>query len=72
MTKSGIDTTTFGSHSARAAAVSKAKMNLVPVNEILCKAGWSNEKTFGRFYDKRVNNKERIGLKMECSRLNKR
>ena len=54
MLKAGINITQFGAYSVRAAAVSKAKVKGVPVGDILQKAGWSNEKTFARFYHKPV------------------
>ena len=41
---------TFSAHSVRAASTSKAKTNLVPVDNILKVAGWSNAETFARFY----------------------
>jgi hypothetical protein len=28
--------------------------NAVPIDEILKKAGWSNVKTFAKFYDKKI------------------
>ena len=54
MDKAGIDITRFGAYSVRAAAVSKAKDKGVPVSDILMKAGWSNESTFARFYNKPI------------------
>jgi hypothetical protein len=44
----------FGAHSARSAAVSKANLNGVPIQEIMKKAGWSNQSTFAKFYNKKV------------------
>ena len=41
-----VDTTIFKAHSVRAASVSKAKGNFVPVDDILTKVGWSNVETF--------------------------
>lgn len=54
MVKAGIDVTRFGACSVRAAAASKAKVKGVPVGDILLRAGWSNEKTFARFYQRPV------------------
>lgn len=54
MKYSGIDTNIFKAHSVRSAAVSKAKSNSVPISTILKTAGWSNVKTFAKFYDKEV------------------
>ena len=45
---------TFSAHSVRAASTSKAKTNLVPVDNILKVAGWSNAETFARFYKKPI------------------
>ena len=54
LSRSGIDTKIFGSHSVRSASTSKAKINAVPLESILQKAGWSNVKTFAKFYDKKI------------------
>ena len=54
MFEAGIDIDTFKPHSTRAAAVSKAKQELVPVDDILQVAGWANETCFKRFYDKAI------------------
>ena len=48
----GIDGNVFKPHSTRAAATSAAKRKGVIVSDILNVAGWSNEKTFARFYNK--------------------
>ena len=45
---------TFSAHSVRAASTSKANANLVPVDNILKVAGWSNAETFARFYKKPI------------------
>ena len=49
-----IDIQKYGSHSVRSAATSKAKGNSVPMKDILQKAGWSNLKTFAKFYDRNI------------------
>jgi hypothetical protein len=54
LNRSGINTKIFGSHSVRSASTSKTKSNAVPIDEILKKAGWSNFKTFAKFYDKKI------------------
>lgn len=54
LNRSGIDTKIFGSHSVRSASTSQAKSNVVPIDEILKKAGWSNVKTFAKLYDKKI------------------
>ena len=48
----GIDVARFKPHSTRAAATSAAHCKGVKVADILKVAGWSNEKTFARFYNK--------------------
>ena len=52
--RSGIDTKIYGAHSVRAASTSRAKLKAIPVQEILEKAGWSNERTFSKLYDKNI------------------
>ena len=49
-----LDVETFTPHSTRSAATSKAKQACVPIQNILKHAGWSNERTFDRFYNKPV------------------
>ena len=56
MISSGIDCNTFKTHSIRSAVTSKAKCQSVPIVEIMKVAGWSNTKTFGKYYDKPMNN----------------
>ena len=50
----GIDSTVYGGGSVRAAAVSKARANAVPLATIMGKAGWTREGTFARFYNKEI------------------
>ena len=54
MTRAGVDISIYKPHSVRTAAVSKAKSNMVPIDEILKTAGWSSERTFAKFYDKNI------------------
>ena len=56
MRKSGIDISIFKPHSCRAASVSHAKKTGVQIGSILRTAGWSNDCTFRRFYNKPVSN----------------
>lgn len=44
----------FPSHSVRSAAVSKASAKFVSVDKVLKVAGWSNAKTFAKFYEKPI------------------
>ena len=48
----GIDIYVFSSHSTRAASTTKAKSSGLSLVEINKAAGWSNSRTFARFYDK--------------------
>ena len=57
--KAGIDRC-FTSHSTRAAASSMAKLKGVPLPTIMKSAGWSNAKTFARFYDEPLTGKAKI------------
>ena len=53
---SGIDVTNFKPHStrSRSASTSKAKLNDVPLSDILDRARWKSESTFAKFYDKKI------------------
>ena len=53
MIRAGVSDT-FTPHSSRSAVVSKANLRGVPIKEILSKAGWSNQSTFTKFYNKKV------------------
>ena len=53
--RSNIDIQTYGAHSTRAASTSAACKQL-SVNDILKSAGWTNEKTFAKFYHLNVQN----------------
>ena len=48
----GIDTEKFGSHSTRAASTSAAANHGASLVSIMKAAGWSNQKTFSKFYNK--------------------
>ena len=50
----GIDTQVYKSHSTRAAATSTANKLQVPIDDILKVAGWANERTFRKFYNKPI------------------
>lgn len=52
MKSAGVDVKKFKPHSTRAAATSAANKHGVPVSQILQTAGWSNEKTFRKYYNK--------------------
>lgn len=53
MTRGGIDVKKFSSHSVQSVAGSKASAKFVSVDTIFKVAGWSNAKTFAKFYKKR-------------------
>ena len=48
----GLDVTKFKSHSVRAASTSFLAHNSCKIKDIMLSAGWSNEQTFQRFYNK--------------------
>ena len=51
----GIDTAKYSGHSTRGASASAAKRCGVPINLILRQAGWRNEGSFAKFYDKSLD-----------------
>lgn len=55
MGHAGIDVNMFKPHSTRAACTSAAKNKGVPLQSILKTAGWKQESTFRRFYNKPIN-----------------
>lgn len=54
MEKAGINVEKFKPHSTRAASTSSARDKGVPLKCIMKAAGWSQENTYRRFYDKPV------------------
>ena len=52
--KCGIDTKRYTAGSIRSASVSKAKALNVPIATIMAKAGWTQEATFAKFYNKDI------------------
>ena len=55
MILAGVDCSVYKPQSIRSAAVSKAKSIMVPIDDILKTAGWSSERTFAKFYDKKID-----------------
>ena len=53
---SGIDINKYSSYSSRSAASSKAKLNGMSLRHIVASAGWSQEATFAKYYDKPIDN----------------
>lgn len=60
LSASGIDTDKYKAHSTRSASTSAAFYQGIPIQTIMNAAGWTNECTFRRFYQKEVQN-ETIG-----------
>ena len=56
MASAGIDINIFNAHSVRSASVLVAGDPFVPVKDME-RAGWSNESTFQKFYNKPVANR---------------
>ena len=54
MELAGVDTTTYKPHSTRAASTSALETSSVPISDILNAAGWTQEETFRKFYNKPV------------------
>ncbi|XP_064637118.1 uncharacterized protein LOC135493595 [Lineus longissimus] len=61
MKEAGVDTDIFSPHSVRGAATSKAKLAKVAIATILKTAGWSGERTFAKFYDKKIVHEGQFG-----------
>ena len=61
MMSAGIDTKNYTTHSSRSAASSYAKAKGVSLEKVVEACGWSNEKTFARFYDKSILTDVNIG-----------
>ena len=55
MLNSGLDITEYKAHSVRTAAVSNAFAANIPVEDIISQAGWVNEKTFQKWYQKPIH-----------------
>ena len=58
----GIDTSKYSAHSTRSASTSAAKGNNISIPTIMKIAGWSQESTFTKFYDKPVALERILGL----------
>ena len=55
MRLAGVDVNIFSPHSTRAASTSKAnRSGTVRLGTILKTAGWTNARTFAKFYDKPI------------------
>ena len=54
MTMSGLYLDQFKAHSTRSASTSAAQRALVPMQDILDRAGWSSAQTFAAYYEKKI------------------
>ena len=61
LAESGIDTQTFSAHSTRSAATSLAKTKGLSISDIAKAAGWCNDHTFARHYNKPIANNTNFG-----------
>jgi integrase len=59
MSNAGIDKS-FGPHSTRAASTSKASLHGIPLQTIIRTAGWTNAKTFEKYYKKPLPDQKSI------------
>ena len=60
----GIDTSKYSAHSTRSASTSAAKGNSISIATIMKSAGWSQESTFTKFYNKPVEPRENFGAEL--------
>ena len=60
----GIDTSKYSAHSTRSASTPAAKGNNISIATIMKSAGWSQESTFTKFYDKPVAPRENFGAEL--------
>ena len=61
MSRAGIDTSQYKSHSTRGASASYLTSKHVDVKDIMRSAGWSKEETFRRFYNFEHNSTFKYG-----------
>jgi len=62
LSSAGINTGQYGAGSTRAAAASKACEGGIPIDVLLKAAGWSNSRTFAKFYQKPIAEDDEKGL----------
>ena len=63
--KSGIDTSTFETHSTRPTSTSKADLQGASIEDILKRGSWPNKSTWQRFHDKNIVEEGKIFQEME-------
>ena len=66
LSKSGVNTVTFTAHSTRSASSSTASKNLSLV-QIAKAAGWSNVRTFAKYYDKPIEENYGSAVLKSCN-----
>ena len=66
MHKAGINTVIYGAHSTKAASTSAAHRKHIDTNKILAAAGWTNETTFSKFYNKTIVDVTKSMAKTYC------
>ena len=59
--KAGIDISIFSAHCVRSASTSAAKKEGLPIEILMSAVGWSNESTFERSYNKKLDNTLNFG-----------
>ena len=64
LVNAGIDTSKYSAHSTRSASTSAAKGNSISITTIMKSAGWSQESTFTKFYQKPVEPRENFGAEL--------
>lgn len=68
--QAGIDTSKYSAHSTRSASTSAAKVNSVSVDTIMKSAGWTQESTFAKYYNKPVVAQNNFGTELLKAVLN--
>lgn len=70
--QAGIDTSKYSAHSTISASTSAAKVNSVSVDTIMKSAGWTQESTFAKYYNKPVVAQNNFGTELLKAVLNER
>lgn len=58
----GIDISVYGAHSTRSASTSHLKARGIDVDQIIKYVGWTNAKTFARFYNKPIESGQQLSV----------
>jgi len=67
---SGINTARYTTYFSRSAASSKAESSGMSLPTVLENAGWSNETTFARHYEKVIQDKQEENIDIRCCVIN--